>query len=79
MNEPRGIIPTAVYDSGQACAVLQIGQSKLQQLVADGRLRRLTYSNRSRFFGEELTRFCRAASGLPDLDYTEPIVLEEKP
>lgn len=59
MNEPQGIIPTAVYDSVQVCAVLQIGVDKLKQLVSEGRLVRLSYYSRSwRFFGQRLIEFC---------------------
>ena len=65
MNEPQGIIPTAVYDPEQACAVLQIGQSKLKQLMADGLLEALDCTARHRFWGEELIRFCRKSSGMP--------------
>lgn len=58
MSEPRGIVPTAVYDTDQACAVLQIGEPKLKELVSDGSLQRLTYSYRWRFFGQRLIEFC---------------------
>lgn len=64
MNEPQGIIPTAVYDPEQACAVLQIGESKLTQLVADELLVALNFTSRRRFWGEELIRFCRVCSGM---------------
>lgn len=63
MSEPQGIIPTAIYDSEQVRAVLQIGEDKLQQLVADGRLVALDFTSRRRFWGEDLLRLCRDASG----------------
>ena len=58
MSEPQGIVPTAVYDTEQACVVLQIGEPKLKELVSDGRLQRLAYSYRWRFFGQHLIEFC---------------------
>ena len=64
MDSPSGIIPTAVYDREQACGVLGIGDTKLRELVQAGRLRKLSYNGRWRFFGEELIRLCREASGL---------------
>ena len=64
MDSPSGIIPTAVYERSQVCAVLGIGDTKLRELVADGRLKRMTFSGRWRFFGEELIRLCRESSGL---------------
>jgi len=63
MNEPQGIIPLAVYDSEQVCAVLQIGQDKLKALVAAGELNPLNFTARHRFFGEDLVGLCRLASG----------------
>lgn len=59
MKAPEGIIPTAVYDSEQVCAVLEIGETKLKQLVRDGRLPRLAYCRSWRFFGEQVIEFCR--------------------
>jgi hypothetical protein len=58
MNEPQGIIPTAVYDAQQVCAVLQIGESKLQDLVTSGSLCTLNFTTRHRFFGQRLIEFC---------------------
>lgn len=66
MNEPLGIVPTAVYDSEQACAVLRIGESKLQELVSGQLLMTLDFTSRRRFWGEELIRFCRESSALPE-------------
>jgi len=59
---PVGIIETAVYDSEQTRAALQIGESKLKQLVAAGELNPLTFTSRHRFWGQDLIRLCRLAS-----------------
>ena len=67
MDSPSGIIPTAVYERSQVCEVLGIGDTKLRELVADGRLKRMTFSGRWRFFGEELIRLCRESSRLPSM------------
>lgn len=66
MNEPNGINPTAVYTSEQVYEALGIGESKLNQLVADDLLVALNFTSRRRFWGEELIRFCRAAAHLPE-------------
>ena len=53
---------TTVYDPAEVCTLLGIGDDKLRDLVANGRLRRLQYTNRWRFWGAELIRFCEEAS-----------------
>jgi len=62
MTAPSAIQPTAVYDLAQACSVLGIGETKIRELVANRRLHPLEYTNRLRFFGEDLIRLCREAS-----------------
>ena len=59
-----GIIPTAIYTRDQVCSVLGIGDTKLRELVRQGSLHPLDFTSRWRFFGEELIRLCREASGL---------------
>lgn len=63
MTAPTAIQPTAVYDLAQACSALGIGETKLREIVADGRLQPLQYTGRWRFFGEDLIALCRKASG----------------
>ena len=65
MNEPQGIAPNAVYTREQVCSVLGIGDTKLRELVHDGRLHPLDFTAHWRFFGAELIRMLRAASHLP--------------
>ncbi len=62
MNEPQAILPTAVYDAAQVRVLLQIGESKLKELVASGALVPLAYSRTQLFWGEHLIRFCGRAS-----------------
>lgn len=62
MSEPICIAPTAVYDSEQTCSALQIGESKLRELVKDGRLYPLDFTARWRFFGQRLIELCLRAS-----------------
>lgn len=81
MSSPsRAISATTVYEPDEVCSLLGIGDDKLREIVSRGGLRRLGYSNRWRFFGEELIRFCRGATGLPDFDYVAHIeILEAEP
>ena len=59
--QPMPINATAVYDTEQACAVLQIGESKLKALVKAGRVHPLDFTSRWRFWGEDLVDLCRGA------------------
>ena len=62
----RVISPTAVYDTTEVCELLGIGDDKLRRLVSTGRLRRLMYTERWRFWGAELIKFCgRETWGAP--------------
>lgn len=63
MTAPTAIQPTAVYDLAQACYALGIGETKIRELVSLDELHPLEYTNRLRFFGEDLIALCRAASG----------------
>lgn len=55
---PVGIVPTAVYNREQVCAALQIGDTKLRELVADGALRPLAFTTHWRFIGQRLVELC---------------------
>lgn len=66
MSDPVGIIATAVYDTEQTCSVLRISESKLKQLIAEGRVHSLDFTTRRHFFGAELIRMLRSASHLPE-------------
>jgi len=62
MNEPQGIVPTAVYTREQVCCVLGIGDTKLRELVKKNALHPFAFTATWRFFGEDLLRLCRLAS-----------------
>lgn len=58
----RVISATTVYEPAEVCALLGIGDDKLRDLVRNRHLRRLSYTERWRFWGAELIRFCEEAS-----------------
>lgn len=58
------INPRRVYTAEETRDLLMVGEVKLRELVDDLRITPLDYHRHLLFFGEEIVRFCRAASGL---------------